>query len=191
MPLGTTGVVVGFTADRVRVKFQVPLAPGKQDTWNINPTQLRKGKAPATMTQVFLPVTSGGVRVLVDQGSGKWLVDNSILHAESYGLNYRRSKRTEDKVTGRYAPWASIVEGTQQAPPDAAWLLTEIPMAQEFPLGARVKLIPGSRFSSQTAAIATLKKAVTQGHGWVKITFDDGHTNSYEYEDLQLCQAAE
>ena len=57
-----------------------------------------------------------------------------------------------------------------------------------FEVGARVRIIPGSRYSTnRSAACGTVSIATCMGGGYKAITFDDGYSNSYEYTDFEIC----
>lgn len=63
-----------------------------------------------------------GKTVLVHTDGNSWRVDNSELQASSAGLNYRQSKRFDDKLE-ILATWGRLVNGTSNGD---GWLQTEV-----------------------------------------------------------------
>ena len=59
-----------------------------------------------------------------------------------------------------------------------------------FSSGARVQLIPGSRFAYETGACATLYQDVCPGSSWTTMTFDGGVSYYFQHMDLEICREA-
>ena len=50
-----------------------------------------------------------------------------------------------------------------------------------------MRIVPGSRYEHQSSACGTLDTDVCRGTGYWSITFDDGYSNAYEFEDYEQC----
>ena len=64
-----------------------------------------------------------GKAVLVHIDGSRWRVDNTELNARTEGLDYRQSKRFDDKLVHPLAKWGSIVDGIDTGD---GWLQTQV-----------------------------------------------------------------
>jgi hypothetical protein len=71
----------------------------------------------------YLPTHLDGVRVLVDEGENQFRADNSILHATTKGVGYRKSKDLHNKDAGRALPWGEMIVGIDE---EDGWVRCEL-----------------------------------------------------------------
>lgn len=63
----------------------------------------------------FLPMMLGGHKVLVEEATNTWRLDNTLLKAKTDGLGYRNSKKMDDHVgEGIFAKWGHLLTGCDE-----------------------------------------------------------------------------
>ena len=72
----------------------------------------------------YLPISLRGVKVLRDEGDGKYRVDNSQLNSKFDGVQYRLSKNLDDKEEeSSPAAWGTTVSGFEDGD---AWIRVKV-----------------------------------------------------------------
>ncbi len=107
--------------------------------------------------EVFLPMTSDGIAVLVHIDGNSWRVDNTVLQADTLGLSYHLSKQLHDTLN-IVAKWGMFVQGTDTGD---GWLRTQVQSVRahivqikakaSFPKIAKMKIIECHLYPTSSA----------------------------------------
>lgn len=75
---------------------------------------------------VYLPKEVRGATVLIKEGGNSWRATNALLHAETRGLGYRRSKNINDHLSvAQRLAWGDVMTGIDEGD---GWIRCRVPV---------------------------------------------------------------
>jgi len=83
--------------------------------------------------------------------------------------------------------WNYVVNGSSSC---NMGTLTPAFCEEGIPIHTRVQLVPGSRYDHETCACANVTTTIFNDDDYYPLTFEDGLSYEYEYEDLEPCTEA-